>query len=355
MFYKFVEGINPITNPQDIRMPAGLYAGIMVRYKWTCQTGQTAAQTDFGTILVRHRGRNIVNARARDLYLWDELAGGYSLWNTAIAPDGGDFVIFIPFRYGEMPGGSDDNLLNCGPDELFISIPALSAVTFLTCTCNVGWVSAPGVSRYIPQITTQSLVVTANQPVRLGIPNLQDVLLDDVDLTPVPTEVFLTRNGRVIFEGPYADLQAFSDLAWYREAVGINACMVRLGRDDFASFVGGRYDLRLIGGTGTAHVVEFGALPVTSAEFNAVRAVQDAGIDEQYSASPEPPADNVAPRSPETGNASGGDADTNRNYTTVTEDNARTRRRTDAMVVGPGVSQAPSRSRTFVGPNRVGV
>src|SRR5512136_1983557 len=224
-------------------MPAGLYAGILITYRWTCQTGQTAVQTDFGTILVRHRGRNIVNARCRDLYIWDELAGGYADWHSGAAATGGDFVIFVPFRYGEMPAGSDDNLLSCGPDELFVSIPALSATVFLTCTCNVGWVSAPGVARYIVQISTQSQIVTANQPIRLSIPNLQDITIDDNDLSTLPTECFLTRNGKVMFEGPYKNLQWFSDLAWYREAAGINATMVRLGRDDFPSFVGGRYDL----------------------------------------------------------------------------------------------------------------
>jgi hypothetical protein len=353
MFYKFVEAINPITNPQDIRMPAGLYAGILVRWEGTAQTAQTLAQTDFGTILVRHRGRNIVNARARDLYVWSELAGGYADWHSAAA---GVFhlVVFVPFRYGEMPGGSDDNLLNCGPDELFISIPALSVVKALTCTCQVGWVSAPGVARYIPQITTQSLAISLNQPVELGIPNLQDLMIDDAQLTTEPTEVFLTRNGKVIFEGPYIDLQSFSDMAWYREAVGIDACMIRLGRDDFASFVGGRYDLRLIGGVGTAHILELGALPVSSAEYQAVKAVQEAGIAEQYSASPEPPAADVAPATAETANAAAGMTATNRMTTSVQRTYASDiRRRSDAVVAGPGVFPAPD--NRFVGPYRVGL
>jgi len=355
MFYKFVEGLNPITNPQDIRMPAGLYAGILITYRWTCQTGCTAVMTDFGTILVRHRGRNIVNARARDIYLWDELAGGYADWHSGAAATGGDLVLFIPFRYGEMPGGSDDNLLNCGPDELFVSIPALPVATFLTCTCDVGWVAAPGVSRYVPQITTQSIVVTLNQPVRLSIPNLQDVVIDDADITTEPTDVFLTRNGKVMFEGPYADLQWFSDLAWYREALGINATMVRMGRDDFPSFVGGRYDLRLIGGVGTAHVLEVGALPVSSSEYQAVKAVQEAGLSEQYSASPEPPATDVAPPSPETANGSAGRSDSSALIEGGLSDyQANIRRRSDSIVVPPGNFHAPVDS-IFVGRQRVGL
>lgn len=353
MFYKFVEAINPVTNPQDIRMPAGLYAGVLLRFVWTCQTGVTAVQTDFGTVLVRHRGRAIVNARMRDLYLWDELAGGYADWHSGAAATGGDFVVFIPFRYGEMPGGGDDNLLNCGPDELFVSIPALSATVFDACTCSIGWVSAPGVARYIPQISTQSKTVSTNQPIELKIPNLQDIVIDDADFGTLPTEVFLTRDGKVMFEGPYAELQAFSDLAWYREAAGIHATMVRLGRDDFPSFVGGRYDLRLIGGTTTAHVLEVGALPVSSAEYQAVKAVQDASLSAQYAASPEPPAEDVAPATPESAVACAGVTVVNRTTTFVNPsvDMARIRRAADAAIVLPG----PDPVRRFVGPTRVGL
>jgi hypothetical protein len=305
MFLRFVEAINPITNPQDLRVPAGLYAGILVRYSGHNQAAQTAVQTDFGTILVRHRGRNIVNARARDLYLHSELAGGFARWASAVGADY-EFVFFIPFRYGEMPGGSDDNLLNAGPDELFVTIPQLNAVVFDTCVCEISVVKAPGVARFIPQISTQSVVLTANQPIRLSIPNQRRILMDAHDFTAHPATVFLTRGGNeVIFEGPYDLLESLSDMAWYREAAAIEACMVDLGRDDFASFVGGRYDLRMIGGTGTATVVEFGALPVSSEEFHAVRAVQRAALDMQYSASAEPPSSDVAPISPETVSSGG--------------------------------------------------
>jgi hypothetical protein len=353
MHYKFVESINPITNPQDIRMPAGLFAGILVKWYGTAETAVTVAQTDFGTILVRHRGRNIVNARARDIYIWDELAGGYSRWVSAEAA-AFELAIFIPFRYGEMPGGNDDNLLNCGPDELFISIPGLDTAKFATCTCDVGVVDAAGVSRYIVQISTQTIgTMSLNQPVRLQIPNLQDVVVDSEDITTDPTTVFLTRNGKVMFEGPWVDLEALSDMVWEREAAGIDGLMVRMGRDDFPSFVGGRYDLRLIGGVGDVHVLECGALPVSSEEYQAVKAVQETALAEQYASSPEPPAADVAPATPEDAVAAGGAVQVNQTTLTVTPaPNANQAPRLSTVGVYPNKLQAPSK---FVGSRRIGL
>lgn len=311
MKLRLVRTFAPLTQAGDIPIPAGRYAGLTVHWTGTVRGQHTFDWDDLGVLLVRHRGRNIVNARARDLYCYDELAGGYARF--IVTHEGAvDVFLFIPFRYGEMPGGKDDNLLNCGPDELYITIPQMSAADYSTAECTVSRVEALGVSRYIPQITSQNVLLTANEPVRLQVPNMRRLLLDLADFTDPAESIFLLRNGNEIcFEGPQAELEAWSDLQWYREAADLEAVMAELGRDDFASFVGGRYEFRLIGAAGNAHVTEFGAIPVSVAEFQAVKAIESAGMANQYAGSPQPPSGEVAPADPETassafGLASGG-------------------------------------------------
>jgi len=300
MYYRYVESRNPLVNPGDVRVPAGMYAAMTLYYHGTAQTGHTITREMLGTILVRHRGRNIVNCRVQDLYLYSELSAGYARWNSTVSAGFECFVI-IPFRYGEMPGGKDDNLLNCGPDELHISIPGVAAADFLTCVCDIGTIRAPGVSRYIPAMSTQAVLLTLNAPVRLSLPNLRRLLVDECSINTVPTSMFALRGGNeVLFEGSWNELECLSDAQWYREAAALNAIMTEFGRDDLASYVGGRYDLRLIGGIGTAYVTEFGAIPVSSGEFAAVRAVQIGQMEAQFQSSAEPPSNDVAPADPET-------------------------------------------------------
>jgi len=309
MYYRSVEQRNPLVNPGDVRIPAGMYAALTLYFHGTAQSTKTITKEMLGTILVRHRGRNIVNCRVQDLYLYSELAAGYARWNSAISAAFECFVI-IPFRYGEMPCGKDDNLLNCGPDELHITIPGVDPLEFLTCVVDIGAIRAPGVARFIPAMSSQAVLLTLNAPVRLSLPNLRRLLVDETSITTPPTTMFALRGGNeVLFEGSWAELECLSDAQWYREAAALNAVMTELGRDDLASYVGGRYDLRLIGGVGTAYVTEFGAIPVSRDEFHAVRAVQIGQMEQQFQSSPEPPSSDVAPADPET--ASSGAQDPN--------------------------------------------
>jgi hypothetical protein len=310
MKYRFVEGRNVLTQPGDVRIPANYYAGLTLHYRGTVHRDTfddiNEALADLGTILVRHRGRNIVNATARAIYCYDELAGGYSraIITAGEEVDSIDIFLLIPFRYGEMPGGNDDNLLNAGPDELHLTLPApLTVADWLTLTCNVGSVTALGVPRYIVQISTQNTLPTLNHPVRLQIPNMRRLLIDTLNITTAADSIqFLRGANEVIFEGPQIDLEAMSDLQWYREAADLFAVMVECGRDDMASYVGGKYDLRLIGAVSArgVEVTEFGALPVTPAEFSAGRAVMTSNMQAQFQASPEPPSATVAPADPTT-------------------------------------------------------
>ena len=102
----------------------------------------------------------------------------------------------------------------------------------------------------------------------------------------------------MLFEGPWNELEVLSDLQWFREAADLDAVMVELGRDDFASWVGGRYNVRMVGGAGTAAVMELGALPFSIAEKSATEALQLSDFIRNYRVSPRPPDDLVAPVRP---------------------------------------------------------
>lgn len=59
-----VETLDILGQNREIHLPAGQYAGVMLRFHGTAAEGETPILADFGTILHRFRGRAIMNARA---------------------------------------------------------------------------------------------------------------------------------------------------------------------------------------------------------------------------------------------------------------------------------------------------
>lgn len=191
------------------------------------------------------------------------------------------------------------------PNEAQISIPAVGDDIFDSCFVDVCVLEDVGAARYIPQIFSQAYEYTGQDRIKLSAPNLRHLLIEEPkDANGNPAAAFavsmlMTRDGRVMFEGAWAQFVALTDIDSFIEvgAADTGYAMPDFGNRNPATWAGGRYELQIIGVTAesVSHIVEFGAEPVSDAEFAAVNMEQSSDLAAQKASSPLPPSDTTAP------------------------------------------------------------
>lgn len=284
----------------EIRLPAGRYAGILLDYHGTAQALQTVTLADLGYLFHRFRSRPIGNVRAAELWVYDDLRGGRP---AGVSAAGGAwrFVVIFPYRYGPLnTWNSDDNLLNVRPNEGYVRNDPVNPITALTAEMDICLLEDVGAARYIPGIFDQIHTYTGADRFDLSAPNLRHVLLENPSgVGTLPSSVLLTRDSRVIIEGSWQQLTDLTDLDSMIEvgAAATGYIMPDLGNRNPATWAGGKFELGAIGAAAgdQSHVVEFGAEPISAQEFIAVNQIEINDMAQQMATSPLPPAAMTAP------------------------------------------------------------
>lgn len=294
------ETVNVLPGAVEREIKSGVFSGILLRWWGDAEALATPVLGDLGNILVRFRGRAIANIRVSELWMRTHLRGGRP---EAVANVGADFAfsVVLPFRYGQLSTyNSDDNVLNVRNNELHILFDGVDPAIFTTCFVDVVPLMDVGAARYIPNIGSQLYEYTGQDRIRLSVPNIRELLIQQPqNAIALADSILLTSDGRVLNEANWAEYLALTDIDSMVElgAAATGYIMPDLGNRNPATWARGRYELLMVGVTAsaTSFIVEFGAEPVSSAEFDAVNAQQIAMIADGMASSSLPPTADVAP------------------------------------------------------------
>lgn len=296
-----IQTLNNNAVDNDLELPAGNFAGVMLNYWGDAADAVTVALADFGTLIHRFRSKATMNWRVAEAWTYTHLRGGRP---AAVSNASGayQFTVILPYRYGPLNTyNSDDNLMQIRDHEARLYIPGIATALVDSAYVDVCMLEDTGAARYIPQIFSQLIDYTGADRVRPGVANLRHFLLQQAQGGGgvSPTSILLTRDGKVLVEGNWLQLEALTDVDSMVElgAADTGYIMPDLGHDNPATWAGGRYELHLTGASSdsTAYFVEFGAEPVSVAEHNAVNIIESGKIAEGKTTSPLPPPADTAP------------------------------------------------------------
>lgn len=218
---------------------------IKIRYTGVNAGGATAVVADFGSVVVQRAGKPQIFTTFADIADFNDYDRGANARASAIGA-AFDFTFYIDLN--SRLNADDTNAVMYAPTD-YIMIPAVSAAVAASGTVKVcQYIDNSLPEIYVPNIVTNTEVLSAQKPIYLKDANLYRVKLNATG--GAATLITLTRDGETITNLPYLDLQNNTNSEGRIETAGsVLAAILNLGQ--LHGVTGTHYEMVYTGGTGT--------------------------------------------------------------------------------------------------------
>ncbi len=142
----------------EFHLPTGNYAGLVLGYTGTNDTGNTADRDDMGTVLLNINGMPIINCDAELLSFLNDLKGGFTTFASTISAAFSCFI-FVPF--GDF-GDRNNSYLITKDMSAYIKLDYADLATQLASgTVVIYAVYRDGIQNYLYNIHQRNVVAGA--------------------------------------------------------------------------------------------------------------------------------------------------------------------------------------------------
>jgi len=139
----------------EFHLPNGNYAGFVIGYEGTNDTGKTATRDNLGSILFNMDGHPIINCDAELLSYLNDMKGGFSTFDSTIA---GAFNCFIYVPCGDFGDRNNSYLITKDQDVYFkLDFTALDT-ELITGKVTIYGIYRDGIQNYIYNIHQRNVV-----------------------------------------------------------------------------------------------------------------------------------------------------------------------------------------------------
>jgi len=162
----------------EYHLKSGNYAGLMLAYEGTNDTGNTATRDHIGSVLFNRQGFPVVNCDAELLSYLNDLKGGYATFASSIA---GAFSAFIFIPFGDF-GDRNNSYLITKDEDVYVKLDFTAlAAQLASGTVTVYGIMRDGVQNYQYNIHMRNVIaqgagwISDNQE----LDNVATILLKD--------------------------------------------------------------------------------------------------------------------------------------------------------------------------------